>query len=127
MYCFVELEFFPTDIEGMNLHPASSRHTFFTYKVVAVRFTTDKEIDEPGAGPGVADEKALEGEIDGCLTINQDYISWRRHGKKVLQIDFKTEDHRIDALEKYFGITFSDEDRAGIVGTAAEIGAAVIL
>jgi len=123
----VELEFFPADIEGMNLHPASSRHTFFTHKVVAVRFTTDREIHEEGAGPGVADEQALEGEINGCLTINQDYISWRRDGKKEMKICFQTEQQRIDALEKYFGITFSDEDRAGIVGTAAEIGAGAVL
>lgn len=42
-YSFVEIEFTPQDLEAMNLYPWTSRHSFFTHKVVAVRFTTAGE------------------------------------------------------------------------------------
>jgi arylamine N-acetyltransferase len=122
MYCFVELEFTPEDIISMNHAPWLSRHTFFTHKVVAVRFTTDKEVDDDGL-PGTAAEAALEGEIDGSLTINHDVLKWRRMGKKVLELPFVKEEDRLSALDKYFGIRLGEMDRLGIKGTAAEMGA----
>ena len=122
MYCFTDMEFIPEDIEYMNFEPWLNPQTFFTHKVVAVRFTTNKEqIGEHG--PGSPSEEALEGEIDGSLTINHYTLKWRRHGEKKLEIVFKTEADRLQALEKYFGITFNGEDREAIYGTAAQIGA----
>ena len=121
MYCFVELEFTPEDIESMNFEPSMNQHTFFTHKVVANRFTTDKEVGGPG-GPGSPDEDALEGEIDGSITINHDVLKWRRHGKRVVEIPFKTEQDRIAALENYFGIILTQEEREAITNTAAQIG-----
>jgi arylamine N-acetyltransferase len=121
MYCFVELEFTPEDIYSMNHAPWLSRHTFFTHKVVAVRFTTDKEVDGDEM-PGTPGEVALEGEIDGSLTINHDVLKWRRKGKKVLELPFVKEEDRLLALEKYFGIRLGEQDRLGIRGTAAEMG-----
>jgi arylamine N-acetyltransferase len=122
MYCFVELEFTPEDIVSMNHAPWLSRHTFFTHKVVVVRFTTEKEVDGDEL-PGTPDEVALEGEIDGSLTINHDVLKWRRCGKKVLERPFVKEENRLSALKKYFGIRLGEQDRLGIKGTAAEIGA----
>ena len=118
MYCFVDLEFTPEDVTSMNYAPSQSRHTFFTHKVVANRFTTEKEVE----GPGSPDEEALAGEIDGSLTINHDVLKWRRHGKKAVVWSFKNDDERVAALKKYFGIILSDEDREAIINTMAMIG-----
>ncbi|KAK5134172.1 hypothetical protein LTR08_006832 [Meristemomyces frigidus] len=122
MYCFPEVEFTPTDIEGMNFSPWLNRQSFFTHKVVAVRFTTEKEVVGDGAGPGAASEEALEGEIDGSISVNQDVLKWRRRGEKVVELKFTNEEERVEALERYFGITLADEDREAIKGTASAIG-----
>lgn len=120
-YCFSELEFLPEDIRGMNFQPWLDPSTFFTHKVVCVRFTTDREKqDAPPRSPG---EVEMEGEIDGSLSLNQDVLKWRRKGEKVMELHFESEEDRVQALEKYFGIKLSDEDAESINGTAAAIGA----
>jgi len=119
MYCFTDLEFIPTDIESMNFSPWLNPQSFFTHKVVAVRFTCSTEAEEHPGSPG---EAALEGEIDGSLTLNQDVLKWRRQGKKVMEVKFAIEDERVEALKKYFGIVVAEEDREAIKGTAAEVG-----
>lgn len=121
MYCFSDLEFTPADIESMNFAPSTSRHTFFTHKVVAARFTTERELDD-GNLPGSPSEAALEGEIDGSITINHDNLKWRRRGEKVVHFAFHADDDRVRALRKYFGITLADEDREAIINTTAMIG-----
>ena len=123
-YCFVDFEFIPEDVESMNFAPWLNPHSFFTHKVVANRFTTDRETDQ--ASPDSASEEALGGEIDGAITLNHDELKWRRHGKKVVHIPFRTEDDRLAAIQKYFGITLSPDDAEGIEGTAAAIGAAAL-
>ncbi|TKA74347.1 hypothetical protein B0A55_05511 [Friedmanniomyces simplex] len=119
MYCFTDLEFIDTDIVSMNFAPWLNPQTFFTHKVVAVRFTTSSEPDEH---PGSPREEALEGEIDASLTLNQDVVKWRRRGRKVIEVRFTTDGERQEALEKYFGIVLAEEDREAIKGTAAEVG-----
>lgn len=121
MYCFTDLEFTPDDVDSMNFAPWLNRKTFFTHKVVSVRFTTDKEVDSPD-GPGSPSPESLEGEIDGSLTINHDVLKWRKNGKKIVVIPFKTDDDRVAALSKYFGISLTDQDREAILNTAAQIG-----
>jgi len=121
-YCFLETEFLPEDIRGMNFVPSMDPASFFTHKVVCVRFTTDRERTD--GAPGSPGEAEMEGEIDGSLSLNDAVLKWRRRGEKVMEIVFKTEKDRIDALEKYFGITISDADAESINGTAAAIGAA---
>jgi hypothetical protein len=120
-YSFSELEFTPTDVESMNMAPWLSRHSFFTHKIVAVRFTTDRETNG-SKGPRSPGEETLEGEIDGTIAINQNVLKWRRGGKKEVEWHFKSEEDRVKALVMYFGIVLSDEDRDGIEGTAAAIG-----
>jgi arylamine N-acetyltransferase len=121
MYCFTDMEFTPEDIFSMNFSPWLNPQTFFTHKVVAVRFTTDRTREED---PGADDETTLEGEIDGSLTLNQDVMKWRRGGKKIAEWKFRCDEERQDALKKYFGIVLSEEDREAIKGTAAEVASA---
>ncbi|KAF7189467.1 Arylamine N-acetyltransferase 2 [Pseudocercospora fuligena] len=120
-YCFPDLEFIPEDIESMNFEPWLDRQTFFTHKVVAMRFTTTNEKNST-RGPGSPLEANMTGEIDGAITLNHDVLKWRRNGKKVVEFPLKSETDRLEALCMYFGITFSDEDIEAIKGTAAMIG-----
>lgn len=120
MYCFVDFEFTPADIQSMNFAPWLSRQSFFTHKVVAVRFTTDREEDSSD-GPGSPNESALEGEINGSLTINNDTLKWRRNGEKIVTWSFEKDEERVAALQKYFGIYLAEEDQAAIQNTAAMI------
>ncbi|KAK4561495.1 hypothetical protein LTR86_004813 [Recurvomyces mirabilis] len=121
MYCFTDMEFTPEDILSMNFAPWLNPQSFFTHKVVAVRFTTTKTKEyEPGADGS----EALEGEIDGSLVLNQDVLKWRRNGEKVREVKFKDDGERVAALKKYFGITLAQEDLEAIKGSAAEVSAA---
>ncbi|KAK5109129.1 hypothetical protein LTR62_007491 [Meristemomyces frigidus] len=120
MYCFTDMEFTTNDITSMNFSPWINPQSFFTHKVVAVRFTTDRSsADEPGADG----EAELEGEVDGSLVLNQDVLKWRRKGEKVLEWTFKDDGERVEALRKYFGIVLVREDLDAIKGTAAEVAA----
>ena len=118
MYSFAELEVMPTDIEGLNYAPWLSRTVHFTQKVTCVRFTTYTEV----GGQGMANEEEIErGDIDGALIIDQDRIKWRRHGKNQLDTELKSEDERVDALRRYWGIDLDEEDREAIQGTVSAL------
>ncbi|EME45804.1 hypothetical protein DOTSEDRAFT_79667 [Dothistroma septosporum NZE10] len=125
-YSFPDLEFTPADLTAMNLAPSSSRHSFFTHKVVAVRFSTSAEINGP-QGPGSPNEAALASPVDGAITLNHDVLKWRRRGQKVVEWTLKSEEERVQALEMYFGIEVGEEDVRAIEGTAAEVGARAML
>jgi hypothetical protein len=83
-----------------------------------VRFTTERERGEDGL-PG--EENIDGGEIDGTLVIDHDKLKWRRHGNSVLDVEFKSENDRVKALERYWGIELDVEDREAIFGTMAAV------
>jgi arylamine N-acetyltransferase len=118
IYCFSEMELLPTDIPAMNYSPWLSRKIIFTQKVICVRFTTERERGEDGL-PG--EENIDGGEIDGTLVIDHDKLKWRRHGNSVLDVEFKSENDRVKALERYWGIELDVEDREAIFGTMAAV------
>jgi hypothetical protein len=105
----------------MNFEPMLNPQTMFAHKVLCVRFTTDRENDK-GDGPGSPNEEALEGSIDGSLSLYHDTLKWRRRGKKTVEIMLENEEGRVGVLKRYFGITFPEEDVECIHGTAAQIG-----
>lgn len=123
MYCFTDFEFTAADVESMNFAPWLNKQTFFTHKVVVVRFTTSLELIENDAEPGSPGEQELQGEINGSITINNDVLKWRRDGNKVFEWRFKNEEERVIALRRYFGIMLDEQDREAIKFTAAEVGA----
>jgi arylamine N-acetyltransferase len=63
----------------------------------------------------------MDGELDGAITLYQNKLKWRRGGDLKLDIEFKTENERVDALKQFFGIVLDDEEREGIKGTVGEI------
>ena len=48
-------------------------------------------------------------------------LKWNVKGEKTKEIEFKSEEERIDALEEYFGMKFGDAEREGIAGLPSEI------
>jgi arylamine N-acetyltransferase len=123
-YCFTEYEFFPADIEGLNLIPGTARNTFFTHKVVAVRFTTDNESVEGSShdtGPRSPGEEQMDAEITGSITLTHDTLKWRQHGQKVVHVDLDSEGKRVKVLREYFSIELSREDQMAVKGTAADL------
>nr|POE75156.1 arylamine n-acetyltransferase, pineal gland isozyme nat-10 [Quercus suber]POE94765.1 arylamine n-acetyltransferase, pineal gland isozyme nat-10 [Quercus suber] len=123
-YCFAEVEFTLADAQGMNLVPMTAKTTFFAWKLVCVRFTVAGEVVEAESGPGSPGWDVMENaEIDGTLCIDNDKLTWKKHGKKVLELKFRKEEERVAALQKYFGIVIEREDWEAIEGSAAAIGA----
>ena len=115
MYAFTETELLPTDIPDMNYSPWISRTSPFIQNIMCVRFTTDKEVDGDALA---ATETVGVDQIDGTLVIDNNRLKWRRHGKNVLDVEFKSENDRVEALKKYWGIDLDIEDREAIYGTA---------
>ncbi|RYO99320.1 hypothetical protein DL763_001599 [Monosporascus cannonballus] len=126
MYCFVDVEFILEDIRAMNLAPWRDPTSFFARRIIMTRFTTDREpapAADGGAGPRSADEEAIsEGGLDGAIILFDDTLKWRRNGETRLQVKFKSEEERVEALERYFRIVLDEEDRGAIRGTVSEIG-----
>ncbi|KAI1643821.1 cysteine proteinase [Daldinia loculata] len=120
MYCFVDIEFLLEDIRGMNLSPWKSPSSWFTQKVVLSRFTTDAE-GEAHDSVFMSDTAVAEGRIDGAFILFQDTLKWRREGQTVQIAKFDTEEQRLGAIKKYFGIEFDEEDREAIRGTTGEL------
>ncbi|XXH02043.1 hypothetical protein Hte_008408 [Hypoxylon texense] len=128
MYCFVDYEFLPEDIRGLNLSPWKSPSSWFRQKVVASRFTTAREAegavrDADTGGPGSATDSAAisGGDLDGALILFEDTLKWRRGGSTKFEIKFENEAQRVDAIKRYFGIELDEEDREAIRGTVSEI------
>ncbi|KAI1103403.1 arylamine N-acetyltransferase 3 [Jackrogersella minutella] len=121
LYCFVDFEFLPEDIRGMNLSPWKSPTSWFTRKIMLSRFTTG--LEEDGAdGPGSASEREVSvGDIDGVLILFEDTLKWRRNGETKLEIKFESEAERVLAIQKYFDIQLDEQDREAIRGTVSEI------
>lgn len=103
-YCFTELEFQPSDFEIANYFTSTSSKTWFTRSIV----TEKKILDE-------------RGECAGSVILFDNNIKWRIHGVKEKEIEFKTEEERMEALEKHFGIKFGETGREAIRRLPSEI------
>lgn len=122
-YCFVDFEFLPEDIRGMNLTPQKLPSAWFHQRVVVIRFTTAKETDD-GDGPQSADEAAVSsGELDGVLILDHDKLKWRRGGVTATEARLGSDQDRVSNLGRYFGISIAPEDQEAIRGAVGEIRA----
>lgn len=103
-YCFTEVEFLPQDYGVMSHFVSTSPRTWFT-RVVVVEL---KIMDESEA-------------LVGRLTIQGNSMKRRMGGEVIEATIFESEQDRLDALEKHFGIKFGAADREGIRGMISEI------
>ncbi|KAH6890635.1 arylamine N-acetyltransferase 3 [Thelonectria olida] len=117
-YCFMDFEFLPEDIRVMNWSPARSPSSFFTYKVVCVRFHTTSAYIEDEGGHVKDDGK---GTISGKAVLDGSTFKWHRLGHPVSEVELDSENGRLELLKRYFGIALTEENRRAIRGTAGAI------
>ncbi|KAL4729720.1 hypothetical protein ACLX1H_004143 [Fusarium chlamydosporum] len=117
-WCFIDHEVLPDDIRVMNMAPSKSPSSFFTFKVVAVQFTSKKE---DFSKMETRDSRHIGGDIDGSVFIDGNVMKYRKNGEVKMEKTFKNEDERLEALKKYFGIELAAENRRAIKGTAGAI------
>lgn len=104
-YCFSELEFLPQDFIIMNFSTSQSRRSWFTQRLVLTRIVLDEEGKKP----------------IGNLTLSTNELKGRLHGQSETLMICKTEEERVQALEKYFYAKLRPEEIRGIQGLQSEI------
>jgi len=107
-YSFLEVEFLPGDYEVMNLSTMTRPQSFFTQVVVCVRIMLDEEA------------KDIEGRV---ILLNNEVRTRTRSSKGQLTVVEKLENEaqRVKALEKWFGIALSEDEKKGVIGLATEL------
>jgi len=107
-YCFGTTEFLPQDFKTLNFRTMTDPTSWFTFTVVVTRVTL-KEGKE---------------EAEGTLTMFGDTVQKRVDGgpSDVVEV-CKSEEQRVTALEKWFGIVLSEEEIKAIGGHITEIKA----
>lgn len=107
-YAFPELEFFAPDFEIMNHFISHSPESFQTYRLLVVKFLRGQVKD----GDTRIHAKVML--VDGLVKLNTG-------GRTSLIQTCTTEKERVEALEKYFNIRLSEEERVGIKGRTTEL------
>lgn len=102
-YCFTELEFLPQDYEIMNYATSTLRTSFFTYMVVCTKTILEGE------------------EVIGILILVGNVIKRRVKGKTEVLMTCETERQRVEGLRKWFGISLTDAEQQGIMGTVTQL------
>jgi len=103
-YAFTGFEFLPQDFAALSQHLSTSPRTFFTRTIVVER----KILDD-------------QSEVVGRMTLSGSKMKWRIHGQLTREIVFASEEERVDALDRYWGITLGAVEREGIRGLVSEI------
>ncbi|KAK4119052.1 cysteine proteinase [Parathielavia appendiculata] len=104
-YHFVEIEFMPGDFEVMNLRTMTTPQSFFVQSVMCMRTIPDEK-----------KEKSV-----GLLILHRDYVKRRMGLVSEIIEQLESEEQRVKALERYFGIVLSPEEQKGIRGLASEL------
>jgi arylamine N-acetyltransferase len=102
--CYTEQEYMPNDFAVMNHHCSTNCTSWFTTAIIVEK----KLLDDAG-------------ELIGTVLLMNNIIKWRVHGKKLKEIELKTEEERMKALEEHFGIKFGQAERNSIKGMVSEI------
>jgi arylamine N-acetyltransferase len=101
MYCFPDnMEFLPADFMMMNLFTSTSPTAFLTHVILVVKF----ELSEDGE------------EVTGEKICWGNRMHRRVEGRKECEVELKSEDERVEALEREFGIQLDEHEQTGILG-----------
>lgn len=107
-YAFDNTEFLETDFRVVNFFTSTSG-SFQNFTVVLVKFLLGQ------------DEETGEGKIVGKVMLVNGTVKRNMGGKtEVVQV-CTTEAERVSALKTWFGITLTDQEVAGIKGSATEL------
>ncbi|TRX88196.1 hypothetical protein FHL15_010885 [Xylaria flabelliformis] len=102
-YCFTMVEFMPNDWEVVNVFASSSPKSWQTKTVIAIKFLRRTRDD------GAEETYGKRMLVDGVVKENLG-------GKTAVIHECKTEDERVAALQKYFDIHLTEEEKSGIKG-----------
>lgn len=129
-YCFLDIELLPEDLAVLNLGPSTSRTSFFTQKVLCLKFTGEREFHYKFELDGVVRQNGINGVggkkpdldvIDGVLILDGPVLKWRKRGVKQWEVLLQNEEQRTRALEVVFGICLSEEQKEAIAGTVSAL------
>ncbi|KAF1974415.1 cysteine proteinase [Bimuria novae-zelandiae CBS 107.79] len=110
-YAFPLLEFLEADFKILNWYTGSNPESFQTFTMLIIKFLRrPKEGGRDG-----------EQEIYGKRMLVNGVVKENTGGKTKLVQECKTEAERVEALEKWFGMRLSDDERTGIVGHVTEL------
>jgi arylamine N-acetyltransferase len=109
-YAFSETEAMEADYDNLNWYTGSHPESFQTYTCIVVKF-----LRRPKEGAD-GDE-----EIYGKRMLIDGVVKENVGGKTKVVEDCKTETERLGALEKWFGIMLTDEEKTGIQGWGTEL------
>lgn len=108
-YCFGETEFLPNDYKMMSFFTSNNKRSWFTFSVVCVKMLLGKASQTEGKED---DEDVIVGDV----TLFNHEVKRRLYGKAEVVETLETEEQRVQALKKWFGITLTDAERDGIKG-----------
>ncbi|KAI0483103.1 cysteine proteinase [Xylariaceae sp. FL0804] len=132
-YAFApELEFMPADWEVVNWYISTHPASFQTYTVLAIKFlrrpaavSSEEEEEEKGKngdGDGARGEEEKEEKIYGKRMLVNGLVKENLGGRTAVIAECKTDEERVAALEKYFDIRLTQEERDGIKGWKTALG-----
>jgi len=105
-YCFTEVEFLPQDFGYLNYRTMSDPESWFTFTLILTRLWPSEDGDE----------------VLGSLTMVNEAIQRRVGGGAAETVaSCKTETERVQALDKWFGISLTEEEAKGVVGCKIEL------
>jgi arylamine N-acetyltransferase len=134
-YAFSDLEFIPADFESLTVASAFRRNSFFNYTIAAARMIMAHEVPlisanfsgnshvraalERSAGRSVpqTDTHGDDG-IVGVMALTTTECKCTINGYKITLKTFEHEEDRLEALRTYFGIEFSESEKAGVYESA---------
>ncbi len=102
-YSFTETEFLPQDFRMVSFFTSNSKMSWFTYRVVCAKLLIEDE------------------DLVGEIRLFENEVRRRIKGKSELLATLMSEDDRVEALKKYFGINLSEPEVLGIRGMSTEI------
>jgi arylamine N-acetyltransferase len=104
IYAFTEMEFLPEDFEVTNCKATRDPRSWFNHEIVCVKTLLDENDD-----------------VVGMMLLTDGKVNKRIKGKNHRMEKCKSEDERVEASKKYFGIVLSPEERYGIKGMPSEL------
>ncbi|OAL57241.1 arylamine N-acetyltransferase 2 [Pyrenochaeta sp. DS3sAY3a] len=124
-YAFGEQEAMEADFGNLNWYTGSHPESFQTFTCIVVKFLRREKTNNADATSQIhvngAPFHPFDQEIYGKRMLVNGVVKENLGGKTAIVEDCQTEDERVEALEKWFGIRLTEEERLGIKGWGTEL------